>query len=39
MCKTQLTLQAGCGGILRNEDGHWLGGFAKFVGHDSAFIA
>ncbi|CAJ2673373.1 unnamed protein product [Trifolium pratense] len=30
---------AGCGGLIRDHRGHWLGGFAKFVGVGSAFVA
>jgi ribonuclease HI len=30
---------AGCGGILRNNNGEWLGGFAKQLGICSAFMA
>jgi hypothetical protein len=30
---------AGCGGLIRDHRGHWLGGFAKFVGVSSAFVA
>jgi hypothetical protein len=29
---------AGCGGLIRDHRGHWLGGFAKFVGVSSAFV-
>jgi ribonuclease HI len=31
--------QAGCGGIIRGNQGEWLGGFAKGVGDCSAFVA
>ncbi|MCH98804.1 ribonuclease H protein, partial [Trifolium medium] len=31
--------KAGCGGIIRGNQGEWLGGFAKGVGECSAFIA
>jgi ribonuclease HI len=30
---------AGCGGIIRGSDGEWIGGFAKFIGDCSAFVA
>ena len=30
---------AGCGGIIRGSDGEWIGGFAKFIGYCSAFVA
>ncbi|GAU46467.1 hypothetical protein TSUD_402340 [Trifolium subterraneum] len=30
---------AGCGGIIRNNIGDWIGGFAKHVGSCSAFVA
>jgi ribonuclease HI len=36
-CKGRTT--AGCGGIIRNNRGDWLGGFAKHVGVCSAFTA
>ncbi|GAU38278.1 hypothetical protein TSUD_119590 [Trifolium subterraneum] len=29
----------GCGGIIRGSDSEWLGGFAKFVGFGSAYLA
>jgi ribonuclease HI len=31
--------QSGCGGIVRGSQGEWIGGFAKYVGRCSAFIA
>jgi hypothetical protein len=34
-CKGRIT--AGCGGIIRNNRGDWLGGFAKHIGTCSAF--
>lgn len=30
---------AGCGGIIRGSDGEWIGGYAKFSGDCSAFVA
>lgn len=30
---------AGCGGILRNEYGHWLRGFTYHIGSCSAYVA
>jgi ribonuclease HI len=30
---------AGCGGLFRGSHSQWLGGFAKSIGHCSAFIA
>jgi hypothetical protein len=36
-CKEQR--QAGCGGIVRGDQGEWIGGYAKGVGRSSAFIA
>ncbi|MCI24501.1 ribonuclease H protein, partial [Trifolium medium] len=30
---------AGCGGLIRGSDGEWLGGFAKFLGACSAYVA
>jgi ribonuclease HI len=30
---------AGCGGVIRGNQGEWLGGFAKCVGLCSAFVA
>jgi ribonuclease HI len=30
---------AGCGGLIRGNDGEWLGGFSKFVGSCSACVA
>jgi ribonuclease HI len=29
----------GCGGIIRGSDGEWLEGFAKYVGHGTAYLA
>ncbi|PNX97917.1 ribonuclease H [Trifolium pratense] len=31
--------RAGCGGVIRGNQGEWLGGFAKGVGNCSAFVA
>ncbi|PNX95557.1 ribonuclease H [Trifolium pratense] len=31
--------RAGCGGVIRGNQGEWLGGFAKGVGQCSAFVA
>jgi ribonuclease HI len=36
-CKGRII--AGCGGIIRNNRGDWLGGFAKHIGTCSAFTA
>ncbi|MCI28245.1 ribonuclease H protein [Trifolium medium] len=36
-CKSESV--AGCGGIIRNNRGGWLGGFAKHIGSCSAFVA
>jgi ribonuclease HI len=36
-CKGRTT--AGCGGVMRNSSGVWIGGFAKHVGVCSAFTA
>ncbi|PNY04820.1 ribonuclease H [Trifolium pratense] len=30
---------AGCGGVIRDSNGQWCGGFAKHVGSCSAFVA
>jgi ribonuclease HI len=30
---------AGCGGLLRNSNGQWLGGFSRHLGRCSAYIA
>jgi ribonuclease HI len=30
---------AGCGGLVRDREGDWLGGFAKYVGSSSAVVA
>ncbi|GAU51253.1 hypothetical protein TSUD_412460, partial [Trifolium subterraneum] len=30
---------AGCGGILRNDNGIWICGFSKFLGNTSAYMA
>ncbi|MCI23311.1 ribonuclease H protein, partial [Trifolium medium] len=30
---------AGCGGIIRDSDGHWIGSFAKSLGTCSAYVA
>jgi ribonuclease HI len=29
---------ASCGGLLRNSNGYWLGGFSKYLGRYSAYI-
>ncbi|GAU23682.1 hypothetical protein TSUD_304570 [Trifolium subterraneum] len=31
--------RSGCGGVIRGSDGKWLGGFAKYIGRCSAFVA
>jgi ribonuclease HI len=31
--------KAGCGGLIRGSDGKWLGGFSKFIGNCSAYVA
>ena len=31
--------EAGCGGILRNDQGHWIGGFSYRIGNYTAIIA
>jgi ribonuclease HI len=31
--------RSGCGGVIRGSDGEWLGGFAKYVGRCSVFVA
>lgn len=28
-----------CGGVIRSSDGEWLGGFAKYTGCGSAYLA
>lgn len=30
---------AGCGGLVRNEEGFWMGGFSKNVGNCSNYMA
>jgi ribonuclease HI len=30
--------QAGCGGVLRDAEGRWIEGFAKYLGHTSAYM-
>ncbi|MCI50480.1 putative ribonuclease H protein [Trifolium medium] len=30
---------ASCGGVIRGNQGEWLGGFAKYIGSCSAFTA
>ncbi|PNX57484.1 ribonuclease H, partial [Trifolium pratense] len=30
--------QAGCGGVLRDTKGTWIEGFAKYLGHTSAYM-
>ncbi|PNX70361.1 hypothetical protein L195_g057316 [Trifolium pratense] len=32
-------MSAGCGGLLRNSDGQWLGGFSRNLGRCSAYLA
>jgi hypothetical protein len=29
---------AGCGGILRNDNGVWMGSFSKFLGNTTTYI-
>ncbi|PNX73149.1 hypothetical protein L195_g029047 [Trifolium pratense] len=29
----------GCGGIIRGSNGGWLGGFVKYVGHVTTYVA
>ncbi|MCI43339.1 RNA-directed DNA polymerase (Reverse transcriptase), partial [Trifolium medium] len=36
-CKEGIT--AGCGGVVRDSNGRWCGGFAKYVGNCSPFVA
>ena len=31
--------RAGCGGLIRNEHGEWLGGFSRSIGCDDSFMA
>jgi hypothetical protein len=31
--------RAGCGGVLRDEDGRWVQGFSKKIGSTTAYIA
>ena len=31
--------RAGCGGIIRNDRGEWLGGFSRCIGVTASFIA
>jgi ribonuclease HI len=31
--------RAGCGGLIRGENKEWLGGFSKYIGQCSAFVA
>jgi ribonuclease HI len=33
------TTNAGCGGLLRDEDGHWIRGFSKSLGSTTAYVA
>jgi ribonuclease HI len=33
------TTMAGCGGILRNDNGIWITGFSKFLGSTTAYMA
>ena len=28
-----------CGGLIRNNNGQWKGGFAKYIGRSSVFVA
>lgn len=30
---------AGCGGVIRDEDGQWIAGFSKRIGYTSGFAA
>ena len=30
---------AGCGGLIRDDQGNWLGGFSRHIGHTNNFIA
>ena len=30
---------AGCGGVVRNEDGRWIAGFARRIGVTTSFVA
>ena len=30
---------AGCGGLIRDDQGNWFGGFLRHVGHANSFIA
>ena len=30
---------AGCGGLMRAEQGNWIGGFSKHIGNTNSFIA
>ena len=30
---------AGCGGLIRDDQGRWLGGFSRHIGHTNSFIA
>ncbi|GAU35983.1 hypothetical protein TSUD_207870 [Trifolium subterraneum] len=32
-------ITAGCGGLLRNSSGHWLGGFSRHLGRCNAYLA
>ncbi|PNX73563.1 nucleic acid binding protein [Trifolium pratense] len=38
-CKNDTGSNAGCSGVIRDSRGKWCGGFAKFVGNCSAFMA
>ena len=29
----------GCGGLIRDDQGNWLGGFLRHIGHTNSFIA
>ena len=31
--------RAGCGGLIRNEHGEWLGGFSRSIGCSNSFMA
>ena len=31
--------RAGCGGLVRDEHGNWIGGFTRYIGSTNSFIA